>query len=308
MASLRARQSRPCLAVESKGGVDLVTEVDRLCEKEITQALHAEYPTHAFIGEESTFLSTGELSSSSAPFGLPGESAPTWIIDPIDGTTNFVHGHPFIAVAIGLSIHQDVVLGVIYLPVLNEMYRAWRGGGARCNDGPLLKVSGAQSIHDALLVNNIGSCREEEFLQLSFHRLYALMTAKLPGPLQGLRMSGSACVNLALVAGGRLDAYVEDGVGGVWDVAAGKILVEEAGGVVVGWEGEPWVLRMGRGRVIAGNAALVSDLVARMRDVDGRVWRRKRLRVALKVGMIALMGMGLLAMRRRREGATRRSG
>lgn len=178
------------------------------------------------------------------------------------------------AVSIGLAIHGDPVVGVVFLPMLGdgEMYTAWYKGGATCN-GQRILVASAAHVGEALAMNNIGSNRSYAFTDRTLYRLKRLLHGS---KLQGLRNSGSAAVNLAHVASGKLDVYFEDGVGGPWDWCAGQVLVQEAGGVVVGLRGERVELVTGRkGRVVAGNATVVADVVARLRSADQRYWARR---------------------------------
>ena len=199
----------PSISMESK-----------LCEEKIIAALRQAYPQHRFVGEESTFAGTQDAGASAS-----GDGVPTWYIDPVDGTTNFVHGYPFVAVSIGMAVRGEPVLGVVFLPMLGdggEMYVAWRGGGATRNGRPI-RVGRAAGVGEALLMNNIGSNRSWAFVDRTLYRLKRLLHCH---QLQGLRNSGSAAVNLAHVASGKLDVYFEDGVGGtasggcfrLWDV------------------------------------------------------------------------------------------
>ncbi len=188
--------------------------------------------------------------------------APTWIIDPLDGTTNFVHGCPLVTVAIGLAIGGQVVLGVIYNPLLDEMASAVRGHGATLNGRPI-HVASAAAVTDALVVNNFGASRNPAVNERNTNRLLALLQQNV----RGLRNTGSAAQNMLDVACGRLDSYYEDGFGGPWDVAAGKIIVEEAGGVCRMVTGEDFVLQAGKGQILCGNADVVKDIARVLRTV-----------------------------------------
>ncbi|KAG6502751.1 hypothetical protein ZIOFF_035038 [Zingiber officinale] len=179
--------------VEHKGQVDLVTETDKACEELIFNYLKKHYPCHKFIGEE-----------TSAAFGISElTDEPTWIVDPLDGTTNFVHGFPFVCVSIGLSIGKVPTVGVVYNPIINELFTGVLGQGAFLNGTPI-KASSQNELVKALLVTEVRS----------------------------LRMCGSLALNFCGIACGRLDLCYEIGFGGPWDVAAGAIIVREAGGHV----------------------------------------------------------------------------
>lgn len=169
---------------------------------------------HAFIAEETA--AHGELTD-----------APTWLVDPLDGTTNFVHDYPFVCVSIGLAVARELVVGVVYNPIMDQMYTAVKGGGAFLNNLPI-RVSGQTELGAALVCTNIGASRDPGFIAAVGGNMQRLLSAKLGG----LRMSGSAAMNMAHVAAGKLDAYYEVGIGGPWDMAAGAVLVREAGGVL----------------------------------------------------------------------------
>ena len=259
------------LQIQSKGSatsVDLVTATDQAAEKLIIDTIRARYPDHAFIGEESAFAqgsaAPGSASASASPPLALGD-APTWIIDPLDGTTNFVHGYPLVTVSIGVAVAKELAVGVIYNPLMDELCSAVRGGGATLNGRPCA-VGAASGVGDALIVNNVGASRKPGFNQLCTDRLLALLDANV----RGLRNSGSAAQNMMHVACGRLDAYFEDGFGGPWDVAAGAVIVQEAGGVVRMVKGEPFELRAGKGQVLCGNAAVVDDIAKVIREVPER--------------------------------------
>ena len=250
--------------LESKGSaatetVDLVTATDKACEKLIMDTIAARFPGHQFIGEESSF--TGPGGAPDGPLQLT--DAPTWIIDPLDGTTNFVHGYPLVTVSIGLAIKKRPVLGVVYNPLMDELCSAVKGRGAHLN-GTRVRVGRATGVTSALICNNMGASRNAAVNQQCTARLLALLQANV----RGLRNSGSAAQNMMHVACGRLDAYFEDGFGGPWDVCAGQVLVEEAGGVLAHHLGGPFVLMAGKGHVLCGNAAVVDDIARVLRSAQ----------------------------------------
>jgi len=244
----RALQS---LSVESKGGVDLVTATDKASEMVIFNALREATPRYSFVGEEGTFMAGTEAP---AEIGL----GPTWVVDPLDGTTNFVHGLPMVCICIGLLYRRESVLGVIYNPILDELYEARKNGGAKLNGRPI-HVGRAKDISEALIVNNIGSSRDPSFAEMTLSRLQYLMGRDV----RGLRNLGSASVNMAWVASGVIDAYYEDGYGGPWDVAAGVIIVNEAGGCCCTPRGNGLEFRsLGKGKVLCGNQQVRGRQVA----------------------------------------------
>lgn len=225
-------RDRSLVEVSSKGGVDLVTDVDKArsacgmcspvspsahpqaCEALVLGQIRARYPAHRFIGEE---------TASKEPL----TDAPTWLVDPVDGTTNFVHAYPFCCVSIALAVDRRMQLGVVYVPALDEMYHAVRGHGAFLND-VRIRVGAADALSNALVANQIGAGRDDAFVERTMKRQELL----LKGGLRALRASGSCAINMCHVARGILDCYYEYGVGGPWDMAAGQVVVEEAGGVV----------------------------------------------------------------------------
>ncbi|KAL2495468.1 Inositol-phosphate phosphatase [Forsythia ovata] len=202
--------------VEHKGEVDLVTETDKRCEEVIFNFLKQHYPNHKFIGEETTAAcGASELTDE-----------PTWIVDPVDGTTNFVHGYPFVCVSIGLTIGRIPTVGVVYNPVMDELFTAVRGKGAFLNGKPI-KVSSQSELVKSLLATEVGTKRDKSTLDACTNRINSLLFK-----VRSLRMSGSCALNLCGIACGRLDLFYELGFGGPWDIAAGAVIVTEAGGVL----------------------------------------------------------------------------
>lgn len=223
------------------GAVDLVTNTDKQCEALIMETIQSHFPDHLFIGEE-----------TSASQGFCGEltSQPTWMVDPVDGTTNFVHRFPFSCVSIGLAIEKTVVVGVVYNPILKELFFAKRGSGAFLNGHPI-HCSETKELRHALIATELGTRRDDEFLDAAFTRMRSLAKQS-----RSLRACGSCALNLCSVAMGRLDAYYEIGLGGVWDVAAASLVLEEAGGKVMDPAGGEFEL-MSR-RVLGTNASLAT--------------------------------------------------
>ncbi|XP_049935129.1 inositol monophosphatase 3 isoform X2 [Nymphaea colorata] len=173
--------------VEHKGQVDLVTETDKACEELIFNHLKKHFSDHKFIGEEtSASLGTVELTDD-----------PTWIVDPLDGTTNFVHGFPFVCVSIGLTIGKIPTVGVIYNPIINELFTAVHGQGAFLNGNPI-KASSQTELIKALLATEVGTKRDQVTVDATTNRINTLLFE-----VQSLRMSGSCALNLCGVACGR---------------------------------------------------------------------------------------------------------
>mmetsp|Transcript_4444 Transcript_4444/g.9608 ORF Transcript_4444/g.9608 Transcript_4444/m.9608 type:complete len:296 (+) Transcript_4444:112-999(+) len=249
-------RSNNSAAVCVKSGVDLVTEADTRVEKVVTEMIRSAFPDDVIVGEEDQAeCPKGEQDD---PFPAKGS---IWCVDPIDGTTNFVHNYPFVAVSIGY-IHDSISrVGVVYNPFTDCLYEAAEGSGVGTllNGEPVRVDSVATSVKDCLLVNNIGHYRHEDFVDESTERV----NKWLKSGLRGYRASGSAAQNLAHVASGQVSCYYEHGYGGPWDVCAGMVLVKEAGGVV--WDarevGVDLQMRFGKGSVCAGGQKVVEDVL-----------------------------------------------
>ncbi|XP_051943963.1 inositol monophosphatase 1-like [Hippocampus zosterae] len=228
--------------------IDLVTQTDQKVEKLIIQSVKEKFPTHCFIGEES--VAAGEVCVLT--------DSPTWIIDPIDGTTNFVHTFPFVAISIGFSVNKQVEFGVVYSCLQDQMYTARRGKGAFCNGRPL-RVSHQKDIRQAIIATEFGSNRDPGVVDKVFSSLKRVVSI----PVHGVRGAGSAAINMCLVASGCVEAYYEIGIH-VWDIAAGSLIVSEAGGVLMDVDGGPLDL-MSR-RVLAANNQSVAEHLAKEID------------------------------------------
>lgn len=224
-----------------KGRADLVTEADFASQVAIREYLLGRFPDHAFLGEEDG------PNQGRPPAGAP----PTWIVDPIDGTTNYVHDVPMYCVSIGLEVAGELVVGVIYDPRQREMYAATAGGGATLNGVPL-RVSAATELSDALLSTGFPPDMTASSPQLDWWGVFSAKT-------QSLRRTGSTALNLAYVAAGRFDGYWGFD-NNAWDVAAGVVLIREAGGRVSGIDGGAydWHARP----CVASNGALHAAIVA----------------------------------------------
>lgn len=196
------------LQIERKSRNDFVTQVDRNAEREIINIIHKAYPQHAILAEEG---------------GAQGDNEVVWIIDPLDGTTNFLHSLPHFAVSIGIQVRGRLEHGVIYAPCTQDLYCASRGTGATLNNRRI-RVSNCKDMEMALIGTGV-PLREE-----SLER-YLPMLRNVAAQTAGVRRAGAASLDLAYVAAGRLDAFWELGLK-PWDMAAGIVLVQEAGGMV----------------------------------------------------------------------------
>ncbi|XP_011095950.1 inositol monophosphatase 3 [Sesamum indicum] len=236
--------------VEHKGQVDLVTETDKACEELVFNFLKQRFPDHKFIGEETTAAcGASELTHE-----------PTWIVDPLDGTTNFVHGFPFVCVSIGLTIEQVPTVGVVYNPIMDELFTAIRGKGAFLNGKPI-KASSQTELVKSLLVTEAGTKRDKPTLDASTNRINSLLFK-----VRSLRMTGSCALNLCGIACGRLDLFYEQGFGGPWDVAAGAVIVTEAGGLVFDPSGKDFDITSQR--VAASNPLLKDAFIEALRQSE----------------------------------------
>jgi myo-inositol-1(or 4)-monophosphatase len=230
--------------IKYKGEVDLVTETDERAEEVIREVLLGAYPSYGVLGEEG-----GETA---------GDEDARWIVDPLDGTTNFAHGLPLFAVSIALEEAGEVVLGVVYDPMGEETFVAERGRGARLNDEGIA-VSDTEELVRALVVTGFPYDREEVPAAVD-------LFGRLSVRAQGMRRLGSAALDLCYVAAGRLDAYYERGIH-AWDVAAAGLILEEAGGRITDYRGSPFDMK--GGEMVASNGPLHSALVELTREYAG---------------------------------------
>jgi len=206
--------------VENKGPRDLVTEADRESQRAIRELLLGEFPDHAFVGEEGDDVRAGGSGQSAAAGGVPPL---TWFVDPLDGTTNYVHGYPAYCVSIALFRGDTPLVATVYDPVAEECFVAAAGHGARCNGRPI-RVSGTVELTESLVAVSFPAHTSVESVAV------ADFLAILP-LVRSVRRSGSTALNLAWLASGRLDAFWARRIQS-WDVAAGFLLVSEAGGTL----------------------------------------------------------------------------
>ncbi|MCD2179959.1 inositol monophosphatase family protein [Rhizobium sp. C1] len=218
------------LQVSVKGPSDYVSQADRKAEKIVKDELLKARPTYGFLGEESD-----EIKGT--------DGAHRWIVDPLDGTTNFLHGIPQFAVSIALERNGEIVAAVVFNPATDELYTAEKGGGAFLNDRRL-RVAARKELSDSVItcgVPHLGRGNHGKFLVELRHVM---------GEVAGIRRFGAASLDLAYVAAGRCDGYWETGLA-AWDIAAGILLIKEAGGWVSDFDGKTNMMETGS--VVAGN-------------------------------------------------------
>jgi myo-inositol-1(or 4)-monophosphatase len=229
------------LQISNKGELDLVTESDLASERLIIERIRTYYPRHAILAEE---------SGASGPADPDGQAEWRWIIDPLDGTTNYAHGYPCFCVSIGLEHKGRMELGVVYDPMRDELFTGERGGGAALN-GRRIQVSPVDSLSGALLCTGFPyDVRERS--EFARHFANFIMNA------QAVRRDGAAALDLAYVACGRFDGFWEEGLK-PWDVAAGSLLVEEAGGRLSKYDGA--ALSIYTPPVLASNGLLHEEMM-----------------------------------------------
>jgi myo-inositol-1(or 4)-monophosphatase len=232
----RASLDLDALTVKHKGYNDFVSEVDRAAEQAIISVLLDAYPDHAILAEES---------------GGQGESEFQWIIDPLDGTTNFLHGFPQYAVSIALSHKGVLTHAAIYDPSRNDLFTATRGAGAFLNDRRI-RVSKREHLRDTLIGTGF------PFREFTHMDAYLGMFRDIAQKTAGIRRPGSAALDLAYTAAGRFDGFWEIGLN-PWDIAAGALLVQEAGGLVGDLQGEQTYMQTGN--ILAGNPRIFAQLL-----------------------------------------------
>jgi len=232
----QASDNLDILTVRHKSLNDLVSEVDKAAEDAIISTLKSAYPDHAILAEES---------------GATGQSEYVWVIDPLDGTTNFLHGFPQYCVSIGL-VHKGIIShGVIYDPTRNDLYTATRGRGAYLND-KRLRVSKRIKLIDALLGTGF------PFRMFEHMDAYVGILADFMGKTAGVRRPGAAALDLAAVAAGRFDGFFEIGLA-PWDMAAGCLMITEAGGLVGDLQGNEH--HMESGNIVAASPKIFSQML-----------------------------------------------
>ena len=245
-ANIMRRQIQHVDAIpfEKKARHDYVTEVDKACEEEIVREIKRYYPEHSFLCEEG---------------GASGESEVVWVIDPLDGTSNYLHGIPHFAVSIAQQVNGRTEHAVVYDPMRDEMFTASRGSGAYLNQ-KRIRVSARSGLDSAVLATAF-PFRQRNQLQ-SYARVFQAILSKI----EDFRRAGTASLDLAWVAAGRLDGFFELGLK-PWDVAAGALIVREAGGVVIDWDGGDKV--EDAGSILAAPFKLITPL----RQIVSKNWK-----------------------------------
>ena len=232
----RASEDIGSLTINDKGYNDFVTEVDLASEKEIIRVLKASYPDHAFLGEES---------------GLTHQADNIWIIDPLDGTTNFLHGFPQYCISIALEQKGEITQAVIYDPNRNDLFTATKGQGAYLNQRRM-RVSNKSKLKESILGTGF------PFRDFQHLPVYLKIFEEVVRGTSGVRRPGSAALDLAYVAAGWFDGFFEINLS-KWDIAAGGLLVTEAGGIVSDFsEKDGW---LESGNIIASNPKIYEPLI-----------------------------------------------
>ena len=233
--------------VSSKQASDFVTRADRESENVIVSIIREKFPSHSILAEES--------------HGKDEAGGYRWIVDPLDGTTNFIHRYPVFSVSIALEFDGDIIMGVIYDPVRDELFIGEKGKGAFLN-GEAVSVSGVTDVKNSLITTGFPFRKKEmidRYLEL-FRNVFLRVS--------DLRRAGSAALDLAYLACGRCDGFFEIGLG-PWDIAAGSIIIREAGGIVTDFGGGQGFLSSGN--IIAGNPSVHSELLKEIKGVFGGI-------------------------------------
>lgn len=229
------------LQISRKGPADYVSQADRRAESIIYQELSNARPDYCFLMEEKGAIQGADQQHR-------------WIVDPLDGTTNFLHGIPFFAVSIALERQGSLVAGVIYNPVMDELFTAEKGGGAFLNDRRL-RVANRRTLHDAVIGTGIPCLNRPR------HGHYLVELRNIMAECAGIRRNGAASLDLAWLAAGRLDGFWEEGLS-AWDIAAGTLMVKEAGGFLSDRHNQQNMLS--NGSVVAGNEYIQKNLLAKI--------------------------------------------
>jgi myo-inositol-1(or 4)-monophosphatase len=234
------------ITINSKGRNDFVSEVDHQAESIIIETIQKSYPGHGFLAEER---------------GKQGDSEYQWVIDPLDGTTNFLHGFPQFAVSIALMYRGQPEQAIVYDPLRQELFTASKGAGAYMNNRRM-RVSKRKSLQGALLGTGFpfGDNEHMELFISTFKALFPLVA--------GIRRAGAASLDLAYVACGRLDGFWEIGLH-IWDIAAGDLLIRESGGIITAIDGNPGHLESGT--VLAGPLPIHKHMLDTMSHLDLKI-------------------------------------
>ncbi|WP_168121591.1 inositol monophosphatase family protein [Paenibacillus sp. HB172176] len=234
---------------------DLVTEVDKGSERLIRNLIGTHFPHHAFLGEEG--VEPGPEASAQALANV-SDAEYLWIVDPIDGTTNFVHGFPFFCVSIALAYKGEVIVGVVYDPIKDELFVAEKGKGAYVH-GRRMEVSSESKLRDSLIATGLPADHTYA-LPVNLKGVQAIAPQ-----VRNLRIAGSAALHMAYVAAGRLSGFWEIGLNS-WDMAAGYLLIKESGGTVTDTRGETY--HLGVRNVAATNGYLHEELLQALEQTE----------------------------------------
>ena len=243
--------------VERKHAHDYVSYVDKGSEQMIVKALRKILPEAGFITEEGTTKDDVRGQKKNVSDVSPQPSDFTWVVDPLDGTTNFIHGFAPYAVSIALCKGREIVIGVVYEIVSDECFYAWQNGGAFVNEEPL--HVGTSAINDALL------CLQLPYNSDAYKPVITRLLNRFYGNVGSIRMLGSAAIALCYVAAGRLDAYAERYIG-QWDYMAGALIVKEAGGRVTNYAGDDYFME--GDSIVATNSVVHQDLLEAVRQAE----------------------------------------
>ncbi|MEM6639268.1 MAG: inositol monophosphatase family protein [Pseudomonadota bacterium] len=244
---VRGLQNLDNLQIEQKGQNDFASQIDRNAERAIIGVVREAYPDHAVLGEES---------------GADGDGDVQWIIDPLDGTTNFLHGFPQFAVSIAVEVKKRGVAGVVYDPMRQELFTAVKGEGAQL-DGKRIRVTQRRGLPGSLLATGFPYRSFDEWADRYWDMLRAVSERAA-----GIRRPGSAALDMAYIAAGRVDGFWEIGLS-PWDTAAGEILVREAGGLISDLHGgEEW---RDRKHIVAGGPKVFRELLKVLRPLARQV-------------------------------------
>lgn len=235
------------LQVSRKNLGDFVSAADKKSERILIQELQKARPNYSFLLEES-----GDIKGS--------DPEHRWIVDPLDGTVNFLHGIPHVCISVALEKGDEIIAGVIYNPIIDEMYWAEKGRGAFLMNQRRLRVSGRRHLDETLLGAAPPFGRRTQNPKT---RNYVTVIERLTGVVAGVRRFGSSALDLAFVAAGRLDGSIDAGLS-YWDMAAGMLMVKEAGGYVSDWNGEQTMHQTGN--IVAGNELIYPELIKLLKE------------------------------------------
>lgn len=248
---VRAMEKMESVQIQQKGLNDFATQVDRASEEVIIQIIKKAYPDHDILGEEGGLLTGNKEVNGTNRF--QSKDNITWVIDPLDGTTNYIHGFPQFSISIGVLQNNRIEHGIIYDPLRDELFTASRGRGAQLN-GKRLRVTTAD-LDGALLGTGF------PFRNMDHLEKFLSVLRKLCPTVAGIRRAGSAALDLAYVACGRFDGFWECDLK-IWDIVAGALLIREAGGIVTSYDGSDDFLESGY--VVAGNPKIHKSLMQQL--------------------------------------------